>query len=156
MLNRNPETPRAPELNPALKNLDILIGAWDLEGIWPHDPPITLHGRASFQWIEGGAFMLYHTQLDRPEFPGTTAIIGPDDAAGTYSMLYFDSRGVSRIYEMSLNEGVWKLWRNWPGFSQRFIGRFSEDQDTITSRWEKSTNGLEWEHDFDLVYKRVK
>jgi len=156
MLNRNPEPPRAPELNSALKNLDILVGEWELEGVWPHDPPRALHGQASFQWIEGGAFLLYQTQIDRPEFPGTTAIIGPDDVAETYSMLYFDSRGVSRIYEMSLEDGVWKLWRNWPGYSQRFVGRFDEDQNTITTRWEKSTNGLEWEHDFDLVYKRVK
>jgi len=155
MLNKNALSPRSPELNAALKNLEVLIGEWNLEGTWPLDPSARLRGQASFQWIEGGAFMLYHSHLDRPEFPSTTAIIGPDDVAGTCSMLYFDSRGVSRIYEMSLNEGIWKLWRNWPGFSQRFIGRFSEDHNTIASRWEKSTNGLEWEYDFDLMYKRV-
>ena len=156
MLNKNAEQPRSPELNPTLKNLDILVGEWELLGTWPQDTSAVLRGHASIQWVEGGAFLLYQWQIDQPEFPNATAMIGPDDVAGTYSMLYFDSRGVSRIYEMSFNEGIWKLWRNWPGFSQRFTGRFSEGQNRIMSQWEKSTNGLEWEHDFDLVYKRVE
>jgi hypothetical protein len=37
-------------------------------------------------------------------------------------MLYFDSRSVSRIYQMSLSAGVWKLWREAPSFAQRFEG----------------------------------
>jgi len=37
-------------------------------------------------------------------------------------MLYFDERNVSRIYEMTFSNGIWKLWRNIPVFSQRFSG----------------------------------
>ena len=28
---------------------------------------------------------------------------------------YYDSHGVARIYQMSLNDGVWKLWREASG-----------------------------------------
>jgi hypothetical protein len=70
-------------------------------------------------------------------------------------MLYFDSRGVSRIYQMSLSVGVWKLWRDFPGFSQRFTGTFSDDKNVLTARWEKSTDGSKWEHDFNITYKKV-
>ena len=56
---------------------------------------------------------------------------------------------------MSLRDGVWKLWRDAPGFSQRFEGRFSDDGKTISGRWEKSADGVQWEHDFDLTYTRV-
>jgi hypothetical protein len=83
-------------------------------------------------------------------------IIGPDDAAGTYCVLHYDSRGVSRIYQMSLDDSTWKLWRNFPGFSQRFTGEFSEDGKIIQARWEKSTDGSNWEHDFNLTYTKVE
>jgi hypothetical protein len=35
-------------------------------------------------------------------------------------------------------------------------GSFSEDGDVIRSRWEKSNDGVSWELDFDLTYRRVK
>jgi hypothetical protein len=56
---------------------------------------------------------------------------------------------------MSLENGQWKQWRQAPGFSQRFIGTFSEDGRTITARWEISSNGEQWERDFELTYTRV-
>ena len=71
-------------------------------------------------------------------------------------MLYFDSRGVSRVYQMSLSDGVWKMWREAPGFSQRFMGTWSSDGRTIRGRWEESGDGSHWEHDFDLTYTKVR
>ncbi len=81
---------------------------------------------------------------------------GGDDATGTYCLLQFDSRVVSRIYEMRLRDGVWTLWRDAPGFLQRFTGTFSGDGRTIRGRWEKSGDGSQWEHDFDLTYTKVR
>jgi hypothetical protein len=70
-------------------------------------------------------------------------------------MLYSDSRGVARLYQMSLRDGVWKLWRDDPEFAQRFNGTFSEDGRTITGAWEKCRDGKTWEHDFDLIYRKL-
>ena len=156
MTDKNSQSQQILESNPALKSLDVLAGEWDVEASLPLEPLAVVRGHTSFKWLEGGAFLLYHSQVGRAEFPRATAIIGPDDAAGTYSMLYFDSRGVSRIYEMSLGNGTWKLWREFPGFSQSLIGRFSDDRNTITATWEKSSDGSNWELDFGLTYKRVK
>jgi hypothetical protein len=38
---------------------------------------------------------------------------------------------------------------------QRFTGTFSEDGNTITGAWEKCPDGVEWEHDFALTYRRA-
>jgi hypothetical protein len=81
-------------------------------------------------------------------------VIGGDESTETYCALYFDSRGVSRIYQMSLNDGVWKMWREAPGFRQRFTGTFSDDGGTIRGYWERSADGSHWEHDFDLTYTK--
>lgn len=100
--------------------------------------------------------MIQHEEVPSPKIPHGVWIIGPDDAAGTYCVLYYDSRGVSRIYQMSLSNGVWKVWRDFPGFSQRFIGTFNDDRNMITARWEKSSDSSNWEHDFDLTYTKIK
>ncbi len=70
-------------------------------------------------------------------------------------MLYSDARGVSRILQMSLSNGIWKMWRNAPGFLQRFTGSFSNHGNTITDYWEKSGDGSNWERDFDLTYTKI-
>ena len=145
--------------NPALEQLDVLAGEWNVEmsamSFHP-DPAAVASWRVSFEWLEGGIFMLQREEAISPDIPYGTWIIGPDDAAGTYCVLHYDSRGVSRIYQMSLSNGVWKVWRDFPGFSQRFSGTFSEDGKTITASWEKSLDGSKWEHDFDLKYTKVK
>jgi hypothetical protein len=157
MQNKSPDTPQQPT-NPAIERLGMFVGKWNLEissMSFHEDKSATVHGRATFDWIEGGAFLRERSEVPNTAFPRAIAIIGPDDSAETYSMLYFDSRGVSRIYQMSLNGETWKLWRDFPGFSQRFIGTFSDDHNKITARWEKSSDGRNWEHDFDITYTKV-
>ena len=82
-------------------------------------------------------------------------LIHRDEAVPTYTVLYYDARHVSRVYEMSFQEQVWKMWRQAPGFWQRYEGRVSRDGQTITGRWQKSSDGRIWEHDFDVTYTKV-
>jgi hypothetical protein len=142
--------------NPALKPLEMLIGEWTAEIRMPADPSNVIHGRATFEWLEGGAFLLQHSEVSHTDFPRGVMTIGRDEKDENYCMLYFDSRGVSRICQMSLSGGVWKLWRDAPGFSQRFTGTFSTDGKTISGQWEKSGDGQTWEHDFALTYRKVR
>lgn len=144
--------------NAALEQLGMLMGEWNIEITsmsFYADPSAVAHGQSSFNWLEGGAFLRQHFEVPNSDFPRAIAIIGPDDAAKTYCMLYSDSRGVSRIYQMSLSGGVWKIWRDFPGFSQRFTGTFSDANNTINASWEKSSDGSNWEHDFDLTYTKI-
>ena len=78
-----------------------------------------------------------------------------DAANGTYFQLYSDERGVCRVYEMSIANGEWKLWREGDPFSQRFSATFSDDGNTMTGRWEIAEDGINYTTDFDLVYRRV-
>lgn len=156
--NQSTEPQPRPKTNPALDRLGILAGAWNVEmssmSFHP-DPSAVVRYPISFDWIEGATFMAQHEEAISPEIPYGTWIIGPDDAAGTYCVLHYDSRGVSRIYQMSLDAREWKVWRDFPGFSQRFTGTFSEDGNTINASWENSNDGATWKHDFNLTYTRV-
>jgi hypothetical protein len=148
-------TNEAAKPNPALSPLSVLVGTWNTTGTHSLVPGTTFHGRTSFAWIEGGAFLMMHSQIDEPEIPSGIAVFGTDDTTGEFSMLYFDERGVSRRYEVSLRDNVWKWWRNDPKFSQRFTGAISADGRTIVSSGELSRDGGRWEPDLTLTYTRV-
>ncbi len=141
--------------NPALKTFDILVGRWTTVGTHPQLPG-TLHGTTEFNWIEGGAFLLMHSAIDEPKIPSAVAIFGSDDDAGTYFMVYFDERGVSRKYDMSLRDNVWKWWRDSPNFSQRYVGTIADDGNTIIGKGELSRDNVTWERDLDLTYTRMR
>lgn len=142
--------------NPALQPLHVLVGDWDTIGTHPYCPGVTFHGRTSFKWMEGGAFLIMHSEIDEPGIPSGIAIFGSDDATGEFFMLYFDERGVSRKYEVSHRDNTWKWWRNAPGFSQRFTGTIGDNGNTIAGRWELSKDGSTWEKDLELTYTRHK
>lgn len=145
-----------------LKQLDVFVGEWEVQ--------VSVDGnslgrdRTLFEWTEDGAFLVQRTHITSTEgMPDewlentpkhVVTLIGVDDAREEFVQLHVDDRGVHRIYQMSFENGVWKLWRDAPGFNQRFMGEFDEDGDAISGYWETSTDGQKWERDFDLTYTR--
>lgn len=67
----------------------------------------------------------------------------------------FDSRGVARVYDVSFEGGVLRLWRHGPDFAPRYHGRLSADGMTIEGAWEICEDGETWRHDFVLTYHKV-
>lgn len=159
MTDRTPTEGR----NPDLERLNRFVGEWELEV--PLDGQTIRGGRETFEWLEDGAFLVHRSEAgDLSEAPtewvenaprSAVSIIGLDDTSEQFTMLYADSRDVFRVYQMSLSDGVWKLWRDAPEFSQRFTGTFNDDGDVIEGTWERSDDGVDWEVDFDLTYTRV-
>jgi hypothetical protein len=148
-----------PEPNPALKEIGILAGEWKMElfnSTFLPNPSDIVKGTVYFEWVEDGAFLEMRQGDKRPAPPAAIWLIGRDESSGKYEVLYFDARGVSRIYQMSFDGSLWKMWRESPGFSQRFEGKLSQGGSTIDARWEKTTDGVTWEHDFDMKYTRRK
>lgn len=156
--NPKPQVTRSSDVptphSPALEPLDALVGTWSVE--FRHVAlPDPVPGRKTFEWLEGGHFLIERSRMEHPEVPDHIGIIGADDLGEELAEHYFDSRGVSRIYRMSLKDGIWKIWRDAPGFSQRFTGRFSDDGKTIEVLGELSRDGVRWERDFEQTYTKV-
>lgn len=142
--------------NSALKASSKLVGKWKTVGTHPLFPGTTFHGHTSFEWLEGGAFLIMHSDIEEPGIPSGVAIFGSDDSTGEYFMLYFDERGVSRKYEVTFRDNIWKWWRNAPGFSQRFTGTLASDGRSMVGKGELSKDGSSWEKDLELTYTRTK
>jgi hypothetical protein len=142
----------------------VFVGEWDVEAVFPQAAPAPvaarpLVARTVFEWTLGGAFLAQRSTIPDPGAPDSFAIVGVDPERGAYTQHYFDSRGVARVYAMTLSDGVWTLLREAPDFtpldfSQRFSGRFSDDHRTIAGSWETRTDARGWQHDFDLNYTK--
>jgi hypothetical protein len=140
--------------NPALDRLDPFVGEWSMEASLA--PGVT--GRANFEWALDRQFLVERSVV--PGAPDSLAIISLDHDGATFTQHYFDSRGVVRLYSMTVDDGTWILLRDKPDFTpldfyQRYVGQFSADGSTITGRWETSPDGVSWEKDFDLNYVKV-
>ncbi len=144
-------------INPALGDLEPLVGRWRMElynAAFLPDPDTRVTGSIDIDWIEDGS-ALRMRQRDSVHPPAAVWIIGRDESESGYWVLYADDRGVSRVYRMSLEDGRWRMWRDTPQFSQRFDARLDPDARTIGGRWEKSVDqGATWEHDFNIDYIR--
>jgi hypothetical protein len=136
-----------------------------LAGTWGFEPLVdgqsAGEGRATFAWIEGGAFLLERSVAEWTD-PGwienapkaTQSVIGFDDTTLEVTQLYADDRGVTRVYRGTLTDDQWRLERAAPGFHQRFVGEFRDGGRTIGGRWESSPDGTAWELDFPITYRK--
>jgi hypothetical protein len=144
-----------PAARDDLSDLEIFVGEWKMRPsfIDPADAPRAI---TTFEWLAGKRFLLQRWEIDDPAAPDGIAVIGFDPVTQGLLQHYFDERGVARVYEMTLADRVWSLQRRAvaPDFSQRFVGRFSDDGDVIAGHWELSTGGSNWEEDFVLTYTR--
>lgn len=144
----------------SLEALERLVGAWSLTAVFEGLPRMDADARVTFEWLPGRTFLLQRWEIPVPEAPDGIAVIGADsESECDYLQHYFDSRGVARVYRMSFDGRVWKLWRDRPDFSpldfsQRFTGTFGDDGTSIAGAWEIDHGGG-WEHDFELTYVKV-
>lgn len=138
----------ATQRNSALEELAVLVGEWEFRS--PQFPDG--RGTVTFEWLEEGAFLVEHQGMPGQ---GATWIFGSDGPSESQTVLYYDSRSVTRVYHSTLRDGTWRVWRDAPGFWQRFTGHLAEGGDVIEGAWESATDGVSWEHDFDLTFRRV-
>ena len=153
LMNMREHAELPPQPTSSLKQLDSLVGEWTMVGTHPAFPS-AVHGHSSFEWLREGALLVWHFEWERPGPPSALSVIGRDDSVEMCSMLYADERSVARVYQMSLEGGVWKMWRDAPGFSQRMTGTFSEDGNTIIVQGELSRDRAQWEQDLGVTYTR--
>lgn len=144
----------------SLDALEPLVGEWSMVPEFQGLPPVESGAPVRFEWLDGKRFLIERWEVPVPEAPDGIALIGADpEREGGYLQHYFDSRGVARVYKMSFDGRVWKLWRDEPDFSplnfaQRFEGTLSDDGTTIAGAWEIRYEGKDWELDFNLTYTK--
>jgi hypothetical protein len=138
--------------NPALKPLEFLIGHWRTAGTHPEVPGRTLSGRTAFSWLEGGAYLIIRSEIDHPQFPSGLAIVASDGAAGRFALSWFDERGVSRLFDVTVGDRTLTWRRDDPDFSQSTT--LTADGDRLVGEGRMSIKSGDWVDDLSQVYTR--
>lgn len=141
--------------NPQLKFFERIIGEWRSTGSHPALPGIILQGQVSFAWQDGGAFLVWRSEVEHPLFPDGIAIVGSDDAAGTIFISYFDERGISRKYDVTLGENGFAMQRADTKFAQRMTFSLEAGDARMASKGEMSREGAAWEPDLSQTFERI-
>src|SRR5436305_7443726 len=117
---------RMTEQDPMLEPFAALIGTWATEATHPL-VDVVVPGSSTFEWLEGGRFLVQRSRAEHESFPDAIGVIGAPETGDGLVMEYFDSRGVRRTYGVSLDDGVLCFWRDDPAFAQRFCATLGED-----------------------------
>ncbi len=137
--------------DPALEPFEALIGTWGTEASHPMFDAV-VPGSMTFDWVEGGHFLVQRTHNDHASFPDAIAVIGaPEDGEGLV-LEYFDSRGVRRTYGVSLEDGVLRIWRDHPTFAQRYSATLRHD--AFEGQWQLARAPGDWQDDLKVTYRR--
>jgi hypothetical protein len=137
--------------DPALASFDKLIGSWATEATHPQFDGV-VPGSTTFEWLDGGHFIIERSQNDHELFPNAISIIGAPEAGGGLVMEYFDSRGVRRTYGVSLEDGMLRIWRNDPTFAQRFSATLGRE--SFEGYWQLARTPGDWQDDLKVSYRR--
>ena len=138
--------------DPALAPFDALIGTWDTEATHPMLPGVVVPGTITFEWLEGGHYLIQRSRNEHERFPDAIGVIGAPETGDGLVLEYFDSRGVRRTYGISLEDGVLRTWRDAPGFDQRFAARIAPDR--FEGVYQLAETPGDWKDDLQVTYQR--
>jgi hypothetical protein len=140
-----------------------LVGEWKSEATHPMMPGVVIRGSAMFEWLDGERFLIFRSHYDHPDIPDAICVIGDTDGL---RMHYFDSRGVFRLYDVTLLDNGWAMamGRHAPSgsfaspdapFSQRMTYTFEEQDQRISGKGQLSHDDVKWDDDLEITYSRA-
>jgi Protein of unknown function (DUF1579) len=135
----------APARTDAHDRLGVFLGEWDAEGrveSGSHGPSEAMAHTHTYRWLPGN-FHIYHCWNGHIGSHASDGIeiIGYDAASRSYVFHFFDSDGWARTYQGHVDGPTWTL----TGIRERCTMTFSDDGQSMMTRWERSPDGKAWE-----------
>ena len=123
-----------PKPNPDLKSLDRLIGTWKQAG--------ELKGEITYEWVEGGFFLLQHVdfihgenKIKGMEIIGHESTFGSEPSMEIKSRFYSFLDGMTLDYVYEMEGDTLTIWGGEKGSPAYYKGTFSADGNTLTGEW---------------------
>ena len=138
-----------------LEPFQALIGEWAIEMTHPMVGGTVVRGRTTFEWLEGGRFLIQRAVNEHPDLPDSLCVIGVMEGENDLSMQYFDSRGVHRIYVIGFDGTTLTVARDAQGFAQRLSAKLSDEGSTLAGVWQLNEDDGGYRDDLGFTYRRV-
>jgi len=140
-----------------------LVGRWTTEATHRGLPGAIIRGSSEIEWLEGERFLIYRSSYDHPDIPDSISIIGDTDGL---QMHYFDTRGVHRIFKVTVTSKGWDMAMDRHAsagsfaspdapFSQRITYTFEDEDRTMSGKAMLSYDNVKWDDDLEITYRRV-
>ena len=133
--------------------LTPFIGAWHTTGATratADEPSQQIEAVDIYEWMDGGFFILHRIESKKPMAFTGLEIIGSED--GGYFLHHYDSNGTRIVSTGKMQGREWRI----DSKTERFAGTISEDGQTITGAWERSTDGENWGAWMDITLRRSR
>ena len=109
-----------------------------------------VEGTSTFEWMEGGFFLLQRYDFERPdgqkvlgiEVIGHERPFGAEPSEDIKSHAYSNT-GDTLVYVYELDGDTLTIWGGEKGSPAYYRGTFSADGDTLTGRWQWPGGGYE-------------
>ena len=144
-----------PKAGPEHTRLSAFVGKWIAEGrtqAGPSGPGQIMTHQHTYGWLPGG-FHLFHRWdglIGTHESKGIE-IIGYDPASQSYPCHFFDSDGWARVYQGTVSDRVWTM----AGERERCRIEFGDGGHTMTTHWDRSSDGVRWYPLCDVRMRKV-
>ena len=115
---------------PALRQLDRLIGRWQVTGS-------LVQGFMTYEWMEGGFFLIQHVDAEAGDRQiRGVEYIGFDEDTQTLRSHYMDVHGANFTYTWEIDGDTIRIWFGDLGSDNFFEGHFSEDGHSYSGAWQ--------------------
>jgi hypothetical protein len=143
------QTQDQPGPNPTLASLDVMVGTWDLRGR-ESDPDGEIHGQVTFEWMEGGFYLVQRVDIDHigQRITGVE-YVGYDGSNEMLKSYFFSNHGpgpfggVALEYVWEVGDDTLTIWGEFVGSPASFEGKLVDDRNTVTGRWQWPGGGYE-------------
>ena len=151
-----PKQPHNP--GPEYRRLDVFVGEWQITGQQygsPFGPAAKLTAVEAFEWLPGGFFLVHRFEgLIDDQVMACIEIIGHDASSQSYVFHSFYNDSKTNEWQARERDGVWTLSGDWQteGKSSkvRCTTVFSDSGKTRTAKWERSSDGSNWDTFWDV------
>jgi hypothetical protein len=116
------------EPNPLLKTLEPLIGKWKISGS-------DVEGEASFEWMEGGFFLIQKFDLNQGGHQKGIEYTGFDEETGTLRSHLMQTNGSRFTYTYEIDGDTFYYWFGEKGSDIYSRSTFSADGNSYTGAW---------------------
>jgi hypothetical protein len=126
-------TQQEPTPSADLKNLDCLVGTWNVTG--------GAKGQVRYEWMEGGFFLIQHVSLDNDgHISKGIEMIGHEQKFGEapsedIQSRYYGSGGETFDYVYEMDGNTLTIWGGEKGSPAYYRGTLSADGNTLTGGW---------------------
>ena len=134
----NETTQQLPKPDPALRELDFLVGTWSMKGHLVGSDEANIVGETTYEWLPGGFFLRQRVRMD---FAGlfqidSEELIGHDPETGKFkSSVYSNLAPEPLPYHWDVRDGSMTITVSYGPLDATFKGELGEDGNSFSGGW---------------------